>query len=86
MDVGAGTSSYEPRDRFVVAVEPSHVMVAQRRPGAAPVVRGTAEALPFGDGVFDAAMALLTGDRRHGRLRALEEIDLGDRLVVSGPA
>src|SRR5262245_829599 len=35
-------------------------MVAQRRPGAAPVVRGTAEALPFGDHVFDAATALLT--------------------------
>jgi len=60
VDVGAGTGSYEPRDRFVVAVEPSHVMVAQRWPGAAPVVRGTAEALPFGDGEFDAAMALLT--------------------------
>src|SRR5262249_43633109 len=30
MDVGAGTGSYEPRDRIVVAVEPSWVMIAQR--------------------------------------------------------
>ena len=60
VDVGAGTGSYEPRDRTVVAVEPSRVMIAQRSPGAAPAVRGIAEALPFRDGEFDAVMALLT--------------------------
>jgi SAM-dependent methyltransferase len=60
LDVGAGTGSYEPRDRTVVAVEPSAVMIAQRAPDAAPVVRGVAEALPVRDGAFDAAMALLT--------------------------
>jgi SAM-dependent methyltransferase len=70
VDVGAGTGSYEPRDRLVVAVEPSWVMIAQRPPDVAPVVRGNAERLPFGDDVFDAAMALLTvhhwGDFRRG--------------------
>jgi SAM-dependent methyltransferase len=60
VNVGAGTGSYEPPDRRVVAVEPSTMMLSQRPPGAAPVVRGVAEALPFGDGVFDAAMAVLT--------------------------
>lgn len=60
VDVGAGTGSYEPADRFVVAVEPSAVMIAQRAAHAAPVVRAKAEALPFSDGAFDAAMAILT--------------------------
>jgi SAM-dependent methyltransferase len=60
VNVGAGTGSYEPTDREVTAVEPSAVMLAQRAHGAAPAVQGVAEALPFGDGSFDAAMAVLT--------------------------
>jgi SAM-dependent methyltransferase len=60
VDVGAGTGSYEPGDRRVVAVEPSLVMIGQRAEGAAPVVRAVAEHLPFPDGAFDAAMAVLT--------------------------
>ena len=60
VDVGAGTGSYEPDDRLVVAVEPSPVMAGQRAAGAAPVVRAVAERLPFADGAFDAAMAVLT--------------------------
>ncbi len=61
VNVGAGTGSYEPFPaRKVVAVEPSAVMIAQRPPGSAPVVQATAEALPFPDGAFDAALAVLT--------------------------
>lgn len=60
VNVGAGTGSYEPPDRNVIAVEPSPVMVAQRPDGSSPVVRGIAEALPFRDGEFDAALAILT--------------------------
>jgi Methyltransferase domain len=58
--VGSGTGSYEPRGRRVVAVEPSVTMIAQRPPAAAPVVRAVAERLPFRDGAFDVALALLT--------------------------
>jgi SAM-dependent methyltransferase len=60
VNVGAGTGSYEPPDRAVTAVEPSAVMIAQRPPGAAPAVQASAEALPFADASFDAAMAVLT--------------------------
>lgn len=60
VNVGAGTGSYEPRDREVTAVEPSPVMRAQRATHAAPVVDGVAEALPFADDSFDAAMGVLT--------------------------
>ena len=60
VNVGAGTGSYEPRGRAVVAVEPSAVMIAQRRVDAGPAVRAAAEALPFGEHQFDAAMALWT--------------------------
>jgi SAM-dependent methyltransferase len=60
VNVGAGAGAYEPRDAAVVAVEPALTMVRQRPPGAAPVVRGCAEALPFGARAFGAAMAVLT--------------------------
>jgi SAM-dependent methyltransferase len=60
VNVGAGTGSYEPADRDVTAVEPSAVMIAQRPPDAAPAVQASAEALPFADASFDAAMAIIT--------------------------
>ena len=60
VNVGAGAGSYEPEDRHVVAVEPSEVMIAQRPREAAPVVRAAAEALPFSNNQFDAALAVLT--------------------------
>lgn len=60
VNVGAGTGSYEPEDRAVIAVEPSQEMIAQRRPDAAPVLQGVAEHLPLGDNACDAAMAVLT--------------------------
>lgn len=60
VNVGAGAGSYEPADRAVVAAEPSAEMVRQRHRGAAPAVRASADHLPFGDGSFDAALAVLT--------------------------
>jgi SAM-dependent methyltransferase len=60
VNVGAGQGAYEPRDRDVTAVEPSAEMIAARPPGSAPAVQASAEALPFPDGAFDAAMAVLT--------------------------
>ena len=60
VSVGAGTGSYEPTDRWVVAIEPSSVMIGQRPAGAAPAVRAVAGSLPLDAGSFDAAMAILT--------------------------
>jgi SAM-dependent methyltransferase len=60
VNVGAGAGSYEPTDRWVLAVEPSATMRAQRPAGAAPAVAARAEALPFDDDAFDAAMACVT--------------------------
>ena len=74
LNVGAGTGSYEPREREVTAVEPSEVMIAQRPAGAAPVVRASAEALPFPDGSFDAAMAVLSDHHWPDREAGLREL------------
>jgi SAM-dependent methyltransferase len=75
LNVGAGAGNYEPFDRELVALEPSAVMIAQRAAHAAPVVRGRAEELPFGDDAFDAVMAILSDhhwtDRRRGLLELL---------------
>lgn len=59
VNVGAGTGSYEPDDRTVLAVEPSSVMAAQR-PATRPAIRATADALPFHDQSVDAAMTVLS--------------------------
>ena len=74
VNVGAGSGSYEPDDRQVVAVEPSEVMITQRPPDAAPVVRAVAEALPFENGRFDAALAVLTVHHWTDPARGLAEL------------
>jgi SAM-dependent methyltransferase len=74
LNVGAGAGNYEPSDRDVVALEPSPVMIAQRPPAAARVVEGCAEELPFGDGAFDAVMAVLSDHHWSDRARGLREL------------
>lgn len=60
VNVGAGTGSYEPSDRHVIAIEPSDVMAAQRPRDRAPAIKATADRLPLRDNSVDAAMAVLT--------------------------
>ncbi len=60
VNIGAGTGSYEPTDRYVLAVEPSTVMIAQRPAGSAPAVVAYAESLPIASGQFDLATAFVT--------------------------
>jgi SAM-dependent methyltransferase len=73
LNVGAGTGSYEPASRFVVAVEPSRTMISQRPAGAAPVVQACAEALPFPDGSFEAVLGILTVHHWKDQARGLSE-------------
>jgi SAM-dependent methyltransferase len=60
VNVGAGAGAYEPVDRWVLAVEPSSVMISQRPSEAAPVLQTTVQDLPLADRSVDAAMAILT--------------------------
>ena len=84
LNVGAGAGAYEPPDREVVAVEPSPVMIAQRPAGAARVVQAHAEELPFADGSFDAAMAILSHHHWRDRERGFRELSrvARDRVVL----
>jgi SAM-dependent methyltransferase len=86
VNVGAGTGSYEPDDRPVVAVEPSAAMRSQRPPHRAPAVDARAEALPFADDSFGAAMAMMTihqwPDVETG-LRELRRVSRGPVVVLT---
>jgi SAM-dependent methyltransferase len=74
LNVGAGTGSYEPAGRRVTALEPSIEMIRQRCAGAAPIVQGRAEELPFDDDSFDAAMAILTVHHWADKAKGLAEL------------
>ena len=60
LNVGAGIGSYEPEGCDIVAIEPSHVMISQRKSSKAALIQGVAEKLPFRDNVFDVSMGILT--------------------------
>lgn len=81
LNVGAGAGSYEPGDRYVLAVEPSAAMRAQRTRHCAPAINGRAEALPLDDQSVDAAMALVTVHQWADLARGLSEL----RRVTRGP-
>ena len=88
VDVGSGTGSYGPADRSVVAVEPSGVMIAQRPPGAAPVVQALAEALPLPSASFDAAISMFSvhhWDDPADGLAELGRVAAADRGAHLGP-
>lgn len=81
LNVGAGAGSYEPDGRYVVAVEPSAIMRAQRPGHRPPAIGATAESLPFDDGSFDAAMAMVTIHQWTDLAAGLREL----RRVSRGP-
>jgi SAM-dependent methyltransferase len=81
LNVGAGTGSYEPTDRHVVAVEPSAEMRARRDPVLPPAIDATADALPFDRDSFDAALAVFTIHHWPDLDRGLAEV----RRVARGP-
>src|SRR5690348_7997915 len=87
VNVGAGAGSYEPRERHVIAIEPSDVMAAQRPPELAPAIRASAGALPLRDGSVDAAMAILSvhhwdAEQEQG-VRELRRVARGPVVIVT---
>jgi SAM-dependent methyltransferase len=87
VDVGAGTGSYEPAGRHVVAIEPSDVMAAQRASHLAPALRADAAHLPVRDASVDAALAVLTvhhwGRDAEAGVRELRRVAAGPVLIVT---
>jgi SAM-dependent methyltransferase len=84
VNVGAGAGAYEPRDREVIAVEPSATMRAQRPAGAVPAIAAHAEALPLADDSVDAALAVLSVHHFDDQKRGLAEMRrvARDRVVL----
>ncbi len=81
LNVGAGAGSYEPSGRTLTAIEPSASMRAQR-PSARPrAIAARAEALPFANAAFDAAMATFTIHQWQDLAAGLAEM----RRVTRGP-
>ena len=81
LNVGAGAGSYEPEGRYVLAVEPSAAMRAQRPRSLAPAIDAVAESLPLDDRSVDAAMAMITIHQWPDAGRGLREM----RRVTRGP-
>ena len=86
LNVGAGAGSYEPRDRHVTAVEPSATMRAQRPAELSAAIDAKAEALPFADRSFDAAMTTFSvhqwADFAAG-LKQMRRVSRGPLLVLT---
>jgi SAM-dependent methyltransferase len=87
LNVGAGTGSYEPVDRTVLAVEPSAAMRAARSPHGLPAIAADAQDLPFDNDSFDAAMAILTvhqwGDGLAAGLGEVPRVTRGPIVIMT---
>ena len=87
VNVGAGAGSYEPRDRYVLAIEPSDVMASQRPRDAAPAVRAEAHCLPLRDACVDAAMSVLSlhhwDEHQEEGVRELRRIARGPVVILT---
>ena len=87
VNVGAGTGSYEPTDRHVIAVEPSDVMAEQRPADRVPALRASAYPLPLRDRSVDAAMAILTihhwDEHAEAGVRELRRVARGPVVIVT---
>ena len=90
LNVGAGAGAYEPRDRTVLALEPSAAMVAQRSRERVRALRALAHALPLRDGLVDAAMAILSvhhwDQQQEQGVRELRRVGSATAVTLVAPA
>ena len=86
LNVGAGAGSYESQAFETTAVEPSASMRTQRPAHLPPAIDAVAEALPFPDKSFDAAMTTFSvhqwSDLKSG-LREMRRVARGPVLVLT---
>ena len=87
LNVGAGAGSYEPTERYLVAVEPSFVMRQQRLANnKIPAINAKGDNLPFDDKSFDATMAMVTvhhwPDMDKG-LKELRRVTKGQVIIMT---
>src|SRR5829696_3318827 len=87
VNVGAGAGSYEPRNRTVIAVEPSQVMIDQRDAARPRAIRSGAYPLPLDDRSVDAAMAILTihhwDDDQERGVREMRRVARGPVVILT---
>jgi SAM-dependent methyltransferase len=60
LEIGVGSGRFAAPLGMSVGVDPAGAMLARARERGVEVVRGVAEALPFGDGSFDTALIVTT--------------------------
>jgi SAM-dependent methyltransferase len=84
LNIGAGAGSYEPVDRYVLAIEPSAAMRAQRPAHLTSAIHGVAENLPLDDQSVDVSMAMVTVHQWPDLQKGLGELRrvTRDRIVV----
>jgi hypothetical protein len=98
VNVGAGTGSYEPRDRLVIAIEPSPECPAGSASAGsrswldAQARRATSGFARMAPAIVDRIITVLERDlargdwdRRYGHLRQLDSYDVGLRLIINTP-
>jgi SAM-dependent methyltransferase len=87
VNVGAGAGSYEPTDRYVIAIEPSDVMAAQRPSDRVPAIKASAAHLPLRDQSVDAAMSVLSlhhwDEEQEQGIRELRRVARGPVVIVT---
>jgi SAM-dependent methyltransferase len=87
VNVGAGTGAYEPADRYVISIEPSDVMAAQRPRELAPAIKASADSIPLRDRSVDAAMSILSvhhwDDQCEKGVRELRRVARGPVVILS---
>ncbi len=81
LNVGAGSGSYEPLNRHVIAIEPAEAMRSQRGAHLSPAIRGRAESIPLDGASVDASMAIVTVHQWENLSAGLSEL----RRVTKGP-